>query len=151
MARRYVMTAARKAALRKAQIASARKRSKGIRKKVKTYARTHRAKQQASKVLWKNAVKRQAQWDREARFARRAGRAKARANYLEDRAHRARSKANKAQRNYRKVKAGAPPMTFSQKWDAAKRSRQRNRAFNRRNMMKANGTRSGVSVAKMGD
>jgi hypothetical protein len=47
----YRMTPARRAALRKAQIASARKRRKGFRGKVKTRARTARPKARANITL----------------------------------------------------------------------------------------------------
>ena len=53
----YRMTPARRAALRKAQIASARKRRKGFRGKVKTRAKTYGPKRKANKKLRHSATK----------------------------------------------------------------------------------------------
>jgi hypothetical protein len=53
----YRMTPARRAALRKAQIASARKRRKGFRGKVKTRAKTYGPKRKANKKLRTAAAK----------------------------------------------------------------------------------------------
>lgn len=100
------MTPARRAALKKAQIASARKRRKGIRGKVGSTVKNRKAKRGANKVLFKSAIKNQRRVDRSARFAKKARRAKTRARFHADKSARLASKSKRLARRSQNASRG---------------------------------------------
>lgn len=127
----YRMTPARKAALRKAQIASARKRAKGVRGKFKAYKSTSKDKRSANKTLFKSAIKNQRKKDKVNAASKRARRASVRATAarrkaasLDSKARRSKQKANRVQKGtqaaYKKRRKAVRKARRSQAWSRKK-------------------------------
>lgn len=127
----YRMTPARKAALRKAQIASARKRKKGLKNKAKIYASTYKAKRSANKTLRSEGIKSIRRNNKVNRLSRRSTRARIKANALrtkasslDSKARRLKQKSNRVangtQSSYRKRRAAVRKARRAQAWGRKK-------------------------------
>jgi hypothetical protein len=102
----YRMTPARRAALKKAQIASARKRRKGLRGKASTFKATTRPKRRANKTLRKSAVSNARRNNKASRLARKAQRTNLRSKALASKSQRLAGKSKKFRAKQIRVENG---------------------------------------------
>jgi hypothetical protein len=102
----YRMTPARRAALRKAQIASARKRRKGFKGKASTFKKTVGPKRQANKQLRKSAFKKARTNAKASRTAKRARRASVRSTAARNKAAALGSKSKRLRQKQTRIQTG---------------------------------------------
>jgi hypothetical protein len=120
----YRMTPARRAALRKAQIASARKRRKGLKGKASTFKKTVGPKRQANKTLRKSAFKK-------ARTNAKASRASKKARAASVRSTAARNKSAALASKSKRLKAKSKRISTGKQGAYKKRRKARRKAIRR--------------------
>ena len=120
----YRMTPARRAALKKAQIASARKRRKGFKGKASTFKKTVGPKRQANKQLRKSAFGKARTNAKASRVSKRAKRAQVRSTVARNKSVALGSKSKRLRQKQTRIQTGKQAAYLKRRKATRKKRRQ---------------------------